>query len=139
MVDPLTCLAIAIYFEARGEPWVGQLAVGHVIMNRVEDKRYPDDICEAVKQGITYKWSEHPVPNKCQFSFYCDGKSDEPIDLEAYQESRMFAYGAMHRRTKDPTDGATHYHADYVNPSWAASKTYKIQINQHIFYKWENN
>ena len=50
----LVCLATAVYFEARGEPFVGQSAVAHVVLNRVEDTRFPNDICSVVKQGPTY-------------------------------------------------------------------------------------
>ena len=134
----LTCMAMAVYFEARGEPLVGQSAVAHVIMNRVVDARYPNTVCEVVKQGPTYKWKANfPVRHKCQFSFYCDGKSDQPKDKDAYEMAKMISFGAMTGRTYDPTNGATHYHAHYVNPDWANSKHMTVRINDHIFYYWE--
>ena len=81
----LVCLATAIYFEARGEPFVGQSAVAHVVLNRVQDARFPNDICSVVKQGPTYAWKpDFPVRNMCQFSYYCDGKSDQPTDCLLY-------------------------------------------------------
>ena len=126
----LVCLATAVYFEARGEPFVGQSAVAHVVLNRVMDTRFPDDICSVVKQGPTYA---------CQFSYYCDGKSDQPTDEQAWQTAVLAAYGSMTGRTYDPTDGATHYHADYVNPEWADVKYKTVRINDHIFYRWEGN
>ena len=134
----LTCMAMAVYFEARGEPLVGQSAVAHVILNRVEDQRYPNTICEVVKQGPTYKWkTNYPIRHKCQFSFYCDGKSDKPTDRDAYTMAKMISFGAISGRTYDPTEGATHYHAYYVNPSWAQSKHMTVRINDHIFYAWD--
>lgn len=133
----ITCMAVAVYFEARGEPLVGQLAVAHVIINRTKDERYPGNICEVVKQGPTYKWKEgYPVRDKCQFSFYCDGKSDKPTDKDAYTLARIISFNAISGRTNDPTEGATHYHAYYVNPDWSDSKKIKIRINDHIFYYW---
>jgi len=133
------CIATAVYFEARSEPPVGQSAVAHVILNRVADPRYPDTACEVVTQGPTYKWTlNFPVRHKCQFSFFCDGKSDQPDkDSLAWQSAVTMTYGALTGRTYDPTDGATHYHATYVNPSWASSKTKTVQINDHVFYRWE--
>lgn len=138
MIEAIACIAMAVYFEARGEPLVGQSAVAHVIMNRVYDPRYPDDACSVVTQGPTYKWTaDFPIRHKCQFSFYCDGKSDKPTDEDAYMTAQMIAYGAYTHNTYDPTDGATHYHAYYVNPDWVNSKHMTVRINDHIFYRWE--
>ena len=137
MIDPLVCLATAIYFEARGEPIVGQIAVANVIINRMYDERYPDDVCSVVKQGPTYTWKpDYPVRDKCQFSFYCDGKSDYAPKGNAWELSIMVAFGVMSMRTYDVTEGATHYHATYVYPDWAESKQKTVQINNHVFYRW---
>lgn len=71
MLETITCLAIAIYFEARGEPDVGQVAVGNVILNRTRDPRFPNDVCSVITQGPTHKWNQqYPIKHKCQFSFY---------------------------------------------------------------------
>jgi spore germination cell wall hydrolase CwlJ-like protein len=75
----------------------------------------------------------------CQFSYYCDGKSDRPTEEDAWQSAVLAAFGAMTERTYDPTEGATHYHADYVQPEWAEVKYRTVRINDHIFYKWEGN
>jgi len=137
MIDPLVCLATAIYFEARGEPIIGQIAVANVIINRVYDERYPDDICSVVTQGPTYTWKpDYPIRDKCQFSFFCDGKSDYAPKGNAWDTSVMVAYGVMSMRTYDVTEGATHYHATYVYPDWAESKQKTVQINNHVFYRW---
>ena len=71
MITSLVCLATAIFFESRGEPKLGQMAVGQVILTRVADYRYPDTVCEVVKEGYYYSWNpEIPIPDKCQFSFW---------------------------------------------------------------------
>ena len=75
MLTELACMATAIYFEARGEPMVGQVAVAQVIMSRVNDERYPDTVCDVVKQGYYYSWDKIiQIRDKSQFSFLCDGK-----------------------------------------------------------------
>ena len=136
--DDRKCLTENIYFEARGQGQAGWLAVAQVTQNRVDDKRFPNTVCEVVKQGLTYA-SGNPIRNKCQFSWYCDGKSDEVKDKKSFKKILDFARLIMHNGIKfvDITDGATHYHADYVKPSWAKTKTRTTEIGDHIFYKWE--
>ena len=138
-VTPEICLALAIYFEARGEPVVGQVAVGQVILNRAADHRYPNSVCAVVKQGPTYNWTQDfPVRHRCQFSWYCDGKSDTPKDLKSFALAISLSATLLAGEMADPTEGATHYHASYVLPAWASSKTKTVRINDHIFYRWEN-
>ena len=140
--DDKKCLTENIYFEARGQGQAGWLAVAQVTQNRVDDRRFPNTICEVVKQGLTYA-SGDPIRNKCQFSGYCDGKSDKPKNTKVYNEiSELVNYiydvkGQPNHELLDITDGATHYHADYVRPSWAKTKTKTIEIEDHIFYRWE--
>jgi len=139
VLETLVCLATAIYFEARGEPFAGQLAVANTIMNRVEDERFPDTVCDVVTQGPTYSWTEDfPVRHKCQFSFYCDGRSDEPTDAHAYEVAELIAKAVLEHRANDVSEGATHYHATYVNPSWSETKEQTVRINNHIFYRWRD-
>ena len=141
MIEALVCMATALYFEARGEPTVGQLAVGQVIMSRVADYRYPGTVCEVVKEGYYYSWTPSiPIPDKCQFSFWCDGKPEEVTDKEAYAWAEEIAWGLLEGDLNviDLTDGATHYHAYYVQPSWSERFTQTVRINDHIFYRWEN-
>ena len=140
--DDKKCLTENIYFEARGQGQAGWLAVAQVTQNRVDDRRFPNTICEVVKQGLTYA-SGDPIRNKCQFSWYCDGKSDKPKNTKVYNEiSELVNYiydiqDKPDHELLDITDGATHYHADYVRPSWAKTKTKTIEIEDHIFYRWE--
>jgi len=139
MITELACMATAIYFEARGEPMVGQVAVAQVIMARVNDERYPNTICEVVKQGYYYSWNpEIPIPDKCQFSFWCDGKPEKIKDEDAYFWATEVADAVMVGTLYDTTQGATHYHAYYVQPSWSKKFTQTVRINDHIFYRWEN-
>lgn len=138
LVSSLICMATAIYFEARGEPIAGKIAVANTIMNRVLDDRFPNTVCDVVTQGPTYSWKEgYPVKNKCQFSFYCDGKSDLPKNQEAFDDALSIARIVIDYQMPDLSEGATHYHANYVLPSWAATKTRTVTINNHVFYRWQ--
>ena len=135
----LICMAFNIYHEANNQSMLGQIAVGQVVMNRVEDSRFPDTVCEVVKQAVTYKGTDKPVLHKCQFSWYCDGKKDEPnYDSKSWSNALKYAVVVLGGDiTLDFTDGATHYHATYVRPAWAKTKTRTTRIDRHIFYRWE--
>ena len=136
--EALVCLALNIYHEAKNQSFVGQMAVAQVVMNRVQDSRFPHTVCEVVKQGPTYSWKkDFPVRNKCQFSWYCDGKSDKVRNKNAWETAALIAKGVLSGNLDDFVEGATHYHATYVNPSWASSKTYVTRIDDHKFYRWE--
>ncbi len=132
-------MAFNIYHEANNQSMLGQIAVGQVVMNRVEDSRFPDTVCEVVKQAVTYKGTDKPVLHKCQFSWYCDGKKDEPnYDSKSWSKALKYAVVVLGGDiTLDFTDGATHYHATYVRPAWAKTKTRTTRIDRHIFYRWE--
>ena len=135
----LMCMAFNIYHEANNQSMLGQIAVGQVVMNRVEDSRFPDTVCEVVKEAVTYKNTDKPVLHKCQFSWYCDGKKDEPnYDSKSWSNALKYAVVVLGGDTTlDFTDGATHYHATYVRPAWAKTKTRTTRIDRHIFYRWE--
>lgn len=134
MLTSLMCMAVAVYFEARGEPSIGQIAVAQVIRNRIEDPRYPDSACEVVKQG--YYWNGNPIRNKCQFSFYCDGKSDVPNNKQAWYNALYIAW--LSGIVEDKTNNATHYHSVNVFPEWAYNGEITVKISKHIFYKGIN-
>ena len=142
--NSVKCLANNMYFEARNQGTAGWLAVTSVVLNRVNDSRFPDTICEVVKQGPTRpSWKNknirYPIKHRCQFSWYCDGLSDEPKNDKIWKKVLDLSNLIMHNSIQfvDITDGATHYHADYVKPSWAKTKTRTTEIGDHIFYKWE--
>lgn len=124
------CLAQAVYFEARGEPFEGQLAVAQVVLNRVRDERYPNEICAVVFENETWR-------HRCQFSFACDGRSDRPKDLSAWlnaiKTARMVGTGQL----RDVTYASTHYHAEYVEPEWAERFHRTVKIGRHYFYRNE--
>ena len=133
------CLALNTYHEAKNQSMIGQVATAQVVMNRVADSRYPNTVCEVVKQGPKYKGSDVPVRHKCQFSWFCDGKSDEPRNIKEYEEMLNFSLTMLSNSyiLIDITDGALFYHADYVKPSWAKTKHRTTEIGDHIFYTWD--
>jgi len=91
-----------------------------------------------VKQGPTYSWKQDfPVRHRCQFSWYCDGKSDKTPDQTAWEQAVLIAQGVHTGNLDDFVEGATHYHATYVLPEWAESKTPVVQIGDHVFYRWD--
>lgn len=137
------CLAKNIYFEARGEPEIGQIAVAYVAKNRQKSYNFPQDLCEVIYQGPISSWflETHgkvvPLRDRCQFSWWCDGKSDTPIDMWAWGRAMDVAAGVINGIYEDPTDGALWYHNTDVTPAWASSMIATTQINEHIFYKME--
>tara|TARA_Y100000004_G_scaffold59141_1_gene65802 strand:+ start:113 stop:547 length:435 start_codon:yes stop_codon:yes gene_type:complete len=138
IAEAIVCLALNVYHEAKNQSLAGQIAVAEVVMNRVDDPRYPNNVCDVVKQGLTYKWKPSvPIRNQCQFSWYCDGKSDVAKEKDAWEESVSVAKGVYYGYLDAYLEGATHYHAYYVNPSWAETKTYITRIDDHIFYRWD--
>jgi Cell Wall Hydrolase len=124
----LRCLALNIYFEARSEPEIGKFAVGHVVMNRVANRRFPKSICKVVRQGGELR------RNRCQFSWWCDGLSDKPRDAAAWRESRRIASLVYIGARPDPTGGALWYHAEYVQPDWRNDFQRGPKIGRHQFY-----
>ena len=154
--EDVECMAKNIYFEARSDNMAGQFAVADVVLNRVKDKRYPNTICDVIYEGpVKEKWKTKQDPNlpaeereyiplrhRCQFSWYCDGKGDEPRPTPAWKDSVEIAeYIIRTPSLLDITDGATHYHADWMEkfPKWAHQKKKLVKIDTHIFYKKRNN
>ena len=120
----IDCLAENIYYEAGFEPHAGKVAVALVTLNRMQDPRFPKDICGVVKQKTT---------SVCQFSWFCHKVSIK--NKEVYEDAKevaVYVY-ANYENLKDITKGALYYHADYVNPRWKLEKT--TVIGRHIFYK----
>jgi spore germination cell wall hydrolase CwlJ-like protein len=126
------CLADAVYFEARGEPVRGQMAVAQVVINRVFSGYYPNNICEVVYQN-THRHL------RCQFTFACDGRP-ERVDEPA-------AWGRAQRIARDALDGnfwlndvgqATHYRAPWVHPRWVRKMRKLDRVGVHTFYRPRN-
>ena len=125
------CLALNVYHEAKNQDLQGQVAVAMVTLNRVQDKRFPDTICNVVKH-TKYPGRLH----KCQFSWWCDGKSDKPKEQSAWKTALSVAKFVLENWSyrKDPTGGALWYHANYVKPRWSKAFNRVAVIQDHIFY-----
>ena len=126
-----TCLAEAIYYEARSESRVGRMAVADVILNRVASPVYPDTIC-----GVVYQGSERRTG--CQFSFTCDGSMKSRRNQRQWREAELLAGAVLAGVRKPVTRGATHYHADYVSPPWAENLSPTATIGTHKFYRFQS-
>ena len=138
-INPQTlCLAQNIYHEARNESTAGMVAVANVTINRMQDPSFPDTICEVVFEGPHFtsqiSGKLYPYKNRCQFSWYCDGKSDAVNNKRKFNKIFELSDYVI-RNPYDITDGALFYHADYVNPGWASRMNKVAQIDAHIFYK----
>ena len=149
------CLAQNIFFEAGIDTMKGMYAVADVTLNRVENSRYPNSICEVVYQSVmreNWKTKQYPdlsdedriyepVRNKCQFSWFCDGKTDVvPIDSANWKKAKEVAFNILYSNTeRGITEGSTHYHATYVVPNWIEDRGMKRigRIGLHIFYRWD--
>ena len=131
------CLAQNIYFEARGSNLADKVAVADVVLNRRNDLRYPNSVCAVVQQAKLDN-NGSPKRDQCQFSWFCDGKADTPADKNRWEEANLLAYQILvFGKYRGITEGATHYHATYVNPKWARSLQLVGRIGEHIFYRWE--
>jgi spore germination cell wall hydrolase CwlJ-like protein len=121
------CLARAIYFEARGESEMGQLAVAKVIINRTKSPRFPKTIC-----GVVYQGSQNR--NSCQFSFACDGHADDVKQPASWSQAKRVAHKALQGGHELQGLKAVNYHADYVKPKWSKTMRRLSKIGRHIFY-----
>ena len=126
------CLTNAIYFEARGEPVRGQIAVAQVVMNRVFSGYYPDNVC-----GVVYQDANRHLA--CQFTFACDGKRDRVDEPEAWTRAEDIARETLDGKLWLPDVGkATHYHAYWVRPVWIREMHKLDRIGVHTFYRPRN-
>ena len=138
------CLAKNIYFEAGVESTAGKLAVANVTINRTLRNNYPNSICGVVHEGIhryNERIGEHvPVRDRCQFSWYCDGLLDDPREGRTWKSAQALAKKVLvnhyDKALIDITDGATHYHANWMEtyPKWSKKKKIMASIDRHIFY-----
>jgi Cell Wall Hydrolase len=128
----LQCLTAAVYYEARSESFEGQRAVAQVVLNRARHPAFPKNIC-----GVVYQGSKRRTG--CQFSFTCDGSLRAPRDPAAWARARRVAGAALAGSVYGPVGHATHYHASYVQPWWAASLKRAVSVGSHIFYRWRGD
>ncbi|MEM8539026.1 MAG: cell wall hydrolase [Pseudomonadota bacterium] len=122
----LVCMARNIYYESRGQSREGQVAVGHVVLNRVKHRYYPNSVCRVIKQGGRN--------GPCQFSWYCDRHSNEPKNRKTYARMLDVALDVLSGEVADPTNGANMFHSTAVRPSWARKAQPRGKIGDHYFY-----
>ena len=146
------CLAQNVFMEAKGENLAGKSAVAHVTLNRVKHEKYPGSVCAVTKQAKLRKnWKGYEVPiiGMCQFSWYCDGKSDNiqvvyekgkakgkqiGPNMEAWKQSVQVSLLALKGVTIDPTSGATHYYNHNIsNPNWGQVYPVVAILSNHTF------
>jgi hypothetical protein len=128
----LECLTAAVYYEARSESVEGQRAVAQVVLNRARHPAFPKSIC-----GVVYQGSQRRTG--CQFSFTCDGSLRARREPASWAEARRIAGAALAGSVYGPVGHATHYHASYVQPWWAASLRRAVTVGSHIFYRWRGD
>ena len=129
-MTPAMCLAMALFFEARSEPVEAQLAIAEVIMNRVEDDRWPDTICNVVRQGEERR-------HRCQLSFMCDGQperpADNPIEQRAWEDAHELAEQILADPSVLPGLPSDHYVRTDVQRVWMNDLFYVDTIGSHMF------
>jgi len=121
------CLAMAVYYEARSESRDAQMAVAEVILNRVNSPKFPNTICEVVKQD------KGPKAYDCQFSFYCDGKPERMLEAEAWYIAQVISLNAMEDRNRLGLTSMW-YHAQECDPEWNKKLKFDDKIGAHLFY-----
>lgn len=127
----LTCLAKNVYYEARGEPLEGQFGVAEVTMNRVLDPRYPETVCEVVYQQ---RWDYIRKRHVSAFSWTEFDTVEEPQGRE-WTIAKSVADAAFHGRRTQTLQGAVHFHATHIQPSWSQGKEPVARIGRHMFYR----
>ncbi len=130
LTEQETCLATAIYHEARGESIRGQFAVAEVILNRVDSAKFPNAIC-----GVVYQGAQSGRIGGCQFSFACDGNSEAMPNRRAASLARRIAQVMSDGGHRGLTKGALYFHTYAVNPGWASRFTQTTHIGAHLFYR----
>lgn len=125
----LNCLASAVYYEAGNQDSDGERAVAQVVLNRVRHPAFPNSVCGVVYQGSTRATG-------CQFTFTCDGSLARAPDADGWRRAYKVAEEALSGAVYAPVGWATHYHADYVVPTWASSMAKDAIVGAHIFYRW---
>src|SRR5689334_141038 len=125
----MNCLASAVYYEAGNQDADGERAVAQVVLNRVRHPAFPNSVCGVVYQGSTR-------PTGCQFTFTCDGSLAREPDADGWRRAWNVASDALSGSVYAPVGWATHYHADYVLPTWASSMAKNAIVGAHLFYRW---
>lgn len=116
----LQCMAGAIYFEAKGEPLSGQLAVAEVILNRTKSGRFPKTVCSVVTQ-----------PG--QFSFVRGGRVPTVALNKQYRTALSVARVALADAWDSPASGAMYFHARGISAGWHREQV--AAIGNHVFFR----
>ena len=134
--DELVCLALNDYWEARSESLAGRIAVARVVLNRAMDGRFPNNLCDVIKQVSMQNNQKH-----CQFSWFCDSNRDVITEPEQWKLSLKIATAILQKdcAIPDPTGGALWYHADFTRPAWAVGYESTTIIGNHVFYRDADN
>lgn len=125
--SPLQCLTEAIYFEASADSDVGRAAVGHTILNRAIDQRFPPSICAVVREGAEEK--------KCQFSYLCDARPEEMTSADKRKKAKKSAKAILSGMISDPTQGALFFHSTRISPGWFKTRERLGSFGGNIFYR----
>jgi len=125
--DAITCLARTIYWEANRKDNAEMEAIANVVMNRLGHKGFPNTICGVVKQGHEQ--------GACQFSWWCDGRSDDAEEDKSYAIAKEIARKALNRQLTDRTGGALYFHHRKVTPNWSNEYVRTVEVGEHVFYK----
>ena len=125
--DAITCLSRTIYWEARGEGVAGMEAIANVVMNRLGHGGFPNKICKVVMQGRE--------TGACQFSWWCDGHSDDAKEDKSYSIAKEIARKALNQQLTDRTGGAMYFHQRKVTPSWSKEYIKTAEVGVFVFYK----
>jgi spore germination cell wall hydrolase CwlJ-like protein len=125
--DAITCLARTIYWEANRKDDAEMEAIANVVMNRLGHKGFPNTICGVVRQG--------QEQGACQFSWWCDGRSDDATEEEPYSKAKEIARKALNRQLKDRSGGALYFHHRKVTPNWSNEYIRTVEVGEHVFYK----
>jgi len=127
----LTCLAMNVYFEARGESLAGQQAVAEVTLNRVASGRYPDTVC-----GVVFQKNWDPLRGRYVSAFsWTEFETVIPPEGAAWDRALEVALSVHGGRVAPQLHGALHYHAKRVRPSWARAHRQIARIGNHVFYR----
>lgn len=131
--EQVRALALNMYHEARGEGHDAMQMVGEVTLNRVANRHFPNNVCDVVYQS-RFDRRGNPLRHKCQFSWYCDGRSDTPRDRDLWNDAMNIAEGLIEGTIDEIGIEATHYHTTAVSPYWSKKYTRIGSYGDHIFY-----
>jgi spore germination cell wall hydrolase CwlJ-like protein len=125
--DAITCLSRTIYWEAKGGSPADMEAVAEVVLNRLGHEGFADTVCGVVKQDAHKK--------NCQFSWWCDGRSDQVVEEDRYVDAKEVARKALNQQLKDRTNGALYFHDRSLSPESFKRYVKTAETDKFVFYK----